>query len=267
MDNYLSIGDVSRISGVGIKALRYYDKMGVFTPAYVNPESGYRYYRHEQLMQLDLVLLCLEAGVSLSTMRQYILPDGSIEAQGLFSLCLSHAQKKIANLTRKAGHLAYGLKLMDEYYNHESSSGICLKHFPQRQIFVVNRNELNQQHDTPTLQWEQINVLAAQENVDITYPCGSIHIKCSHSDEKYLFMEAHSSSGDNPHLRCLTAGTYRCLRTYDCSSQDELRLFYGHIPDTYQLAAVQIMTPNMNYRHPLFELQYPEDAGFDIFTD
>lgn len=38
------IGEFSKIIGVTIKALRYYDDIELLSPAYVNEENGYRYY-------------------------------------------------------------------------------------------------------------------------------------------------------------------------------------------------------------------------------
>ena len=39
----ISIGDLSKLTGVNIKSLRYYEKIGVLLPAYVDPDSRYRY--------------------------------------------------------------------------------------------------------------------------------------------------------------------------------------------------------------------------------
>lgn len=56
---YYKIGDFSRLSGVSIRSLRYYDRIGALKPAYVNEETGYRYYMPEQMIQLEVVKLSL----------------------------------------------------------------------------------------------------------------------------------------------------------------------------------------------------------------
>lgn len=43
-ENLLSIGALSKQTGVHIKSLRYYDSLGILRPAYVDSSSGYRYY-------------------------------------------------------------------------------------------------------------------------------------------------------------------------------------------------------------------------------
>ena len=47
-----SIGAFSRLAQVPVKTLRYYDEIGLFVPADVDPWTGYRRYRAEQLPRL-----------------------------------------------------------------------------------------------------------------------------------------------------------------------------------------------------------------------
>ena len=39
----LTIGELSKRTGCSIKALRYYDLIGLWKPVYVDPNSNYRY--------------------------------------------------------------------------------------------------------------------------------------------------------------------------------------------------------------------------------
>jgi DNA-binding transcriptional MerR regulator len=48
-DELLTIGRFARISGLTAHALRHYDDVGLLTPAEVDPQSGYRLYRREQV--------------------------------------------------------------------------------------------------------------------------------------------------------------------------------------------------------------------------
>ncbi|CEO20468.1 MerR family DNA-binding transcriptional regulator [Paraclostridium sordellii] len=50
MKNLFSIGEVSKIKGVIIKALRYYHKMGILIPRYIDNTTGYRYYSINQFI-------------------------------------------------------------------------------------------------------------------------------------------------------------------------------------------------------------------------
>ncbi|WP_327092743.1 MerR family transcriptional regulator [Nonomuraea sp. NBC_01738] len=44
----LPIGQFARLSRLSVKQLRHYDELGLLCPAYVDPGTGYRYYRTDQ---------------------------------------------------------------------------------------------------------------------------------------------------------------------------------------------------------------------------
>jgi DNA-binding transcriptional MerR regulator/effector-binding domain-containing protein len=59
------IGDFSRLSLVSVKALRYYDELGLLKPARVDEFTGYRYYSASQLTRLNRILALKDMGLSL----------------------------------------------------------------------------------------------------------------------------------------------------------------------------------------------------------
>jgi DNA-binding transcriptional MerR regulator len=65
----LKIGRFSRLAGVTVKTLRFYDSVGVFTPARVVFPSGYRLYRRGQLAELQRVRWLRELGCSVAEIR------------------------------------------------------------------------------------------------------------------------------------------------------------------------------------------------------
>lgn len=65
-----TIGEVSKLSNVSIKALRYYDKIGLFKPVHVDPETKYRYYKDSQLYHLDLIKSLKYIGTPLEEMKK-----------------------------------------------------------------------------------------------------------------------------------------------------------------------------------------------------
>lgn len=69
--NLLSIGELSKITRVHIKSLRYYDSLGILTPAFVDPDSGYRYYSFEQKALVDAIQFCVELGIPLKQFHEF----------------------------------------------------------------------------------------------------------------------------------------------------------------------------------------------------
>ncbi len=92
--NLFTIGDFSRITGVGIHSLRYYDEIGVLRPAYVDPVSNYRYYSFDQLCRIPGINICLDAGIRLSEFDRF-LEDGRINYDKLLSDSRDAIERKI----------------------------------------------------------------------------------------------------------------------------------------------------------------------------
>jgi DNA-binding transcriptional MerR regulator len=67
----LKIGDVAKLSGIGIEALRFYEKSGLLErPA--RTESGYRMYGREVLERLAFIKQSQALGFSLDEIKQII---------------------------------------------------------------------------------------------------------------------------------------------------------------------------------------------------
>ncbi|WP_018787124.1 MerR family transcriptional regulator [Micromonospora sp. CNB394] len=61
-----SIGELARVSGLTVSALRFYDRSGVLAPARVDPVTGYRWYTEEQVDPARLVAGLRRVGMPLT---------------------------------------------------------------------------------------------------------------------------------------------------------------------------------------------------------
>ena len=78
MENLMPIGEFAAASRLSQKALRLYGENGVLPPSWVDPASGYRYYRPEQLRVATLIALLRRAGMPLADIRSF-LRDPTVE--------------------------------------------------------------------------------------------------------------------------------------------------------------------------------------------
>ena len=72
MENLFSIGEVARYQNISKQTLIFYDKIGLFCPAYVDPHNGYRYYSASQIDYLDTILVMKKIGFSLEEIRRHM---------------------------------------------------------------------------------------------------------------------------------------------------------------------------------------------------
>jgi effector-binding domain-containing protein len=69
------IGDFSRLSRISVKALRYYDEIGLLKPVKVDQFTGYRYYSVDQLPRLNYISVLKDMGLSLEEIATLINND------------------------------------------------------------------------------------------------------------------------------------------------------------------------------------------------
>jgi DNA-binding transcriptional MerR regulator len=73
------IGDFALISRVSIKMLRHYDAIGLFSPAHIDAQTGYRHYTLEQLPRLYRIVALKSMGFSLDEIGQLL--DGYLSTE------------------------------------------------------------------------------------------------------------------------------------------------------------------------------------------
>lgn len=79
----LSIGEAAKLKQVSVKSLRYYETIGILKPTYVDPSSCYRYYSPNQMIDLDVILTCIELGIPLKSLADHKTNRGSLNLKEL----------------------------------------------------------------------------------------------------------------------------------------------------------------------------------------
>ena len=63
------IGEFSKFTGIPIRTLRYYDSIDLFMPCEVDLFTNYRYYKEEQIKDLELINDLKNVGFTLEEIR------------------------------------------------------------------------------------------------------------------------------------------------------------------------------------------------------
>ena len=74
------IGEITKILGVTRKTLLVYEDMGLLTPAVKDPESGYRYYSADNMIQIRSIRSLQELGLKLKEIAEYYYDTDNIDA-------------------------------------------------------------------------------------------------------------------------------------------------------------------------------------------
>ncbi|MFE4977614.1 MerR family transcriptional regulator [Kitasatospora sp. NPDC056651] len=97
-----SIGELARASGLGVGTLRYYDGAGVLTPAWVDPRTGYRWYRPGQLADARLLARLRRVGLPLPAVRAVLGAEpGGGEVRRVLDAHLRRLEDGLADARRE----------------------------------------------------------------------------------------------------------------------------------------------------------------------
>lgn len=72
MEDYLTIGEISKLTAVPISTLRYYDSEGIFSPALKDEKNNYRYYTGFQIPVLKIIIHLKKLGFSNESIKSHL---------------------------------------------------------------------------------------------------------------------------------------------------------------------------------------------------
>ncbi|VTT02061.1 MerR family DNA-binding transcriptional regulator [Streptococcus dysgalactiae] len=96
MNSLLTIGQLSKLSGIHVKALRYYESINILKPTIVNTENGYRYYNISTISYVKVIKICADYGIPLKEFANFINENQQIHIKEI----LDKAQSKISERER-----------------------------------------------------------------------------------------------------------------------------------------------------------------------
>lgn len=111
MDNLIPIGRFSRVTRLSVKALRHYDETGLLTPAWVDPSSGYRYYRYAQATTAEVIRVLRSLDMPLDEIRETLAAD---DREVVAKVLDRHRTRLQDEVDRRTRMLTFLLRLIDQ---------------------------------------------------------------------------------------------------------------------------------------------------------
>ncbi|WP_456300698.1 DNA polymerase III subunit beta family protein [Streptomyces lienomycini] len=112
-----SIGEMARDSGLGVSALRFYDRAGVLVPARVDPVSGYRWYAPEQLDEARVLARLRRAGMPLADVRLVLAGWAGADTDLVRGLLSAHLRRLELGLAEARDEFSTLRALLDHREN------------------------------------------------------------------------------------------------------------------------------------------------------
>lgn len=253
----LTIGEFSKISETHIKSLRYYDQIGVLKPAYIDPNTKYRYYTFQQYGILEAIKTCIELNIPLKEFSSFTEDSGNV----IHVSKLLEQGKTIAN--DKINSIREGIKNI-EMLQHEielckdilNQPGPLISDFPSKKYYVLSyEGETN----TTTYNNGYLTLLngANQAGHKVGYEMGKMFIYNNKSIKQFNFVEITSSiKGKSKNVITIPEG--HCISK--CIITSRIQYAPEEFPDQFAMnyekivIETELFTEDINIENPVYQL-------------
>jgi len=131
------IGDFSKIAQVSGRLLRYYDEIGLLSPEFTDPQTGYRYYSARQLPRLNRILVLKELGLSLEQIARLLDRDTSTdEIRGMLALRKAQIEQSVQEEMERLRVVEARLQQIDKH-GQVLEPDVVLKSIPAQQFLAL----------------------------------------------------------------------------------------------------------------------------------
>ena len=257
-NNLLTIGEVSKLSGVSIYSLRYYERINILEPALIDPESGYRYYSFDQLRLIEMIMFCVELDIPLKEFAKFTDADDTMN----FRNFLGHG-REIAEEKLKA--LKKGLKLigalegqMDLADSHQAGQ-LYTRTFPEKFFYMkpcggpLKGAELIEIFDSFS------DMPYAEEDYDDLTEYGLLceYTPSGTSYHAYIEIPKRMARLAKKNTKKIPTGTYMCRQSADSQFGQVPELFKEYLAgkDSFLAIEAEIFTGKHKISKPLNELR------------
>lgn len=189
-DDYLSIGEFAKVSGMSRKNLIYYDNIGLFSPE-ITLDNGYRYYYYRQLYTLNMITTLKDIGVPLKEIKAFTEnrnPEKTIE---LFSAQRDIIDKDINRLIQIRDMMSMHIETSTVAIKAKTDE-ITIQYFDEQPIFVGrNLQMVKGQRTTFSKMLTSFYQYANSEGYYATFPWG-VYIDYGSIKERFQKSEPHN---------------------------------------------------------------------------
>ncbi|MDL2293166.1 helix-turn-helix domain-containing protein [Ruminococcaceae bacterium OttesenSCG-928-D13] len=137
MKEYYSIGETAKLFDLSVQTLRFYEKMDLIAPDYVNPDTHYRYYSPRQFHYIDRIQYLKKLGLSLKEIRD-ILKSGQVD-ELLFFLRknLDERQAELEKMQETVADIQWYIRYFEYMDGSRPEGQVYVAHFEERNMLTA----------------------------------------------------------------------------------------------------------------------------------
>ena len=264
MKNYFTISEFAKLRDININSLRYYEKMGLLKPAYIDESNGYRYYSAEQVSLLNKIILCIQLGIPLKDMVVFLDEDGNLEAQKLLERGRIVAKERIQEMQNNLDYIEHSLKNIEENREYRKHTGVYEREFETRKLMLTDAytyTSANGEAFEPKKIVSDVSKIyryAQSKGMFPILPAGQIlHIDENANIKSCFFLEILNAETDDDKIYTLPAGKSQCVQLELDPTVDLLQVINGYWKNggTKTIVINNVMLEKYSFENRPSELQ------------
>lgn len=114
-NNRLLIGQMAKLNHTTLATLRHYDKVGILSPVYVNPETGYRYYDVQQCLVFHMIQHHKALNMSLKEIKEILRRNDYDFLEQIYKKKLDEVNQALAEFEFRKEELERMMKGADHF--------------------------------------------------------------------------------------------------------------------------------------------------------
>lgn len=261
MDQMFTIGKMASLTGISVQALRYYDKLGLLRPTYVNPTTGYRYYSYNHLQIINRIPIPAKSGVIPFRYQRGLRGRGTSVLRSKLSAIQNSLYDELEQLWEKCRNIEWYISYFDEA---DPTLPLCIpyfRHFDERYILACDVKDGNEAD--AYLRFNKIKNHPSFQKLDC-YLWHVYRMKFSAVSDKQFYPQqlgffiCKKPEFFSPHVLVIPEGNYICfkchMRNPGWNPELFLRLFSPHNTPGYVLAC-EYEKDLFEFSNSIFEVQ------------
>lgn len=224
MKQYFTISEFAKLRGININSLRYYEKMGILVPEYVNPETKYRYYSSGQLFELDNILFCIGMGIPLKRLKEFYDDDITLKSRQMLEEGQRIARNRIAELKIGLQNIEYSLERQNENRPYEGKEGIYRREIRERRFLIADCTSYYRDQVRMERELSRLFQYGEEKGLRPVFPSGVIFQFENGSVHRYFYFEVLHKRR-NRKVVTISQGAFTCrqIRFSGQATMDELQ--------------------------------------------
>ena len=126
-----TIGQFAALHGINKKTLMWYDEIGLFKPAFIHEENGYRLYSYYQSTELEVILLLRDMNVPIRDIQEFMKNRSAGSMADLLRDKISELDRTIQGLKAVRSKLCSRRQEMTELLDLDLSEISLIEREPQ----------------------------------------------------------------------------------------------------------------------------------------